>query len=149
MAVVAVSVVIAAPVDEVWTRLADFTAWHGWLPRITATVMDPGAEQGPVGGVRTLTLADGSTVREQLMARDDERRYLAYRIVDSQPFPVRRYVGRVRLDELTAGPATVAHWSGDFDADAVDEPALRTRFAAIYTGFLDALRATCAHPADR
>jgi hypothetical protein len=145
--VVVVGTVITAPVDRVWARVADFTGWHEWIPRITATVMDPGGEQGPVGAVRTLALAEGYQVRERLIARDDEHRRLAYTFAGPTAFPVRRYVGRVRVDEVTldrtGAPAAAAyvHWSGDFDCDAADEDAMRERFASIYAGFLAALRA--------
>src|SRR5882762_9405571 len=101
MSVALVSTVINAPADEVWARIADFTGWHTWLPRIVATRMTPGGEGGPVGSVRHLTLSDGSEVHEQLLARDDLARHFAYTFVGATPFRVHRYVGAVTVHPAT------------------------------------------------
>lgn len=129
------STVIDAPVEDVWSWLDDFTAWHVWIPRIEATVMDEGLAQGPVGSVRILHRDDGTTVREKLLMKDDLRHAITYSFDGPHPYPVRRYVGTVRLDPVTTSGATFVHWSGDFDADAADEQRAAELFRAVYTAF--------------
>lgn len=129
------STVIEAPVDEVWSWLDDFAAWHVWIPRITATVMDEGLVQGPVGSVRILRREDGTTVREKLLMKDDVHHTIAYSFDGPHPYPVRRYVGTVRLEPVTTTGATFVHWSGDFDTDAADEERAAGLFRGVYTAF--------------
>jgi carbon monoxide dehydrogenase subunit G len=143
MAVVVVSTTVAANPDDVWARLRDFATWHAWLPRIVATSMDPD-ESGPggrVGSVRSLELADGSLVRERLVAMDDRARTMSYGFDGSHPYPVRDYVGTVRVAALTSPAGTFVHWSGQFDVDAADEEQVRKTFSTVYGAFLDALAA--------
>ena len=139
MARVVVSTVITAPIDEVWRRMGDFAGWHTWLPRIADTTMDPGQESAPVGSVRTLLLADGDSVRERLVAKDEHAHTFAYEFDGPHKFPVRRYVGRVRIEAVTTSGQTYVHWSGDFDADAADEAKAGSIFTRIYSAFLGAL----------
>ncbi len=140
MAITVVSTVVSASADQVWRRLGDFATWHTWLPRIEATTMDAGQEAAPVGSVRTLVLADGSSVRERLVSKDDAARTLAYDFVGAHSFPVRRYVGRIRVEEITTSGEAYVHWSGDFDSDAADEPTAARIFSTIYSSFLTALQ---------
>lgn len=140
MTVTVVSTVITAPADEVWGRLGDFATWHTWLPRIESTNMEAGHETGPVGCVRTLVLADGSSVRERLLSKDDAARTLSYEFAGPHSFPVRRYVGRIRVEEITTSGDSYVHWSGDFDAETADEAKAARIFAIIYGTFLEALQ---------
>jgi hypothetical protein len=139
VAVAFVSTVIAAPADAVWVRLADFTTWHEWIPRIASTTMDPGEEAGQVGCVRTISLADGNSVRERLVSKDNARRVITYDFPADSPFPVRRYQGKVRVEEVTTTGDTYVHWSGDFDADEAVENTVAEIFRKTYTSFLHAL----------
>jgi hypothetical protein len=136
-----VSRIFAANPDEVWARLRSFPTWHIWLPRIVATTMAPGQEAGPVGSVRTLELSDGSSVRERLIAVDDDARRITYAFEEPCPYPARGYRGSVRVDELTATGGSYVHWSGRFDAELADEEQLRKTFTTVYGVFLDALGA--------
>lgn len=144
MAIAVVTTVLEAPIEKVWGYVGDFTTWHTWIPRITSTEMDPGSEGGQVGSVRRLTLSDGSTIREQLVVKDDDRRVIAYTFPAGSPFPVRRYLGRVRLYPVTTTGATFLHWSGAFDADEAVEATLVARFSATYTAFIAGLTEACA-----
>jgi hypothetical protein len=129
------SAVIDAPLEDVWAWLDDFTSWHRWLPGMDRTVMAGGLTQGPVGSVRILHRADGTVIREKLVMKDDVRHTMAYSFDGPHPFPVRRYVGTVRLEPVTTTGATFAHWSGDFDADAADEARVAEVFRSVYTAF--------------
>jgi hypothetical protein len=129
------STVIDAPVVNVWSWLDDFTAWHRWMPDFEATEMHDGLGQGPVGSVRILHRTDGSTIRERLLVKDELRHTITYRFDGPHPYPVRRYVGTVRLEPVTTSGATFVLWSGDFDADAADEQRAAELFRGVYTAF--------------
>ena len=129
------STVIDAPLEDVWAWLDDFTSWHVWIPRIDKTVMDEGLTQGPVGSVRIMHREDGTVIREKLVMKDDLHHTMAYAFEGPHPYPVRRYVGTVRLEPVTTTGATFVHWSGDFDTDAADESRAAELFRSVYTGF--------------
>lgn len=146
MAIVVVSTVIQAPVDEVWRRMGDFAGWHTWIPRIIDTTMEPGEESAPVGAVRTLLLADGDSVRERLVSKDEHAHTLSYEFDGPHKFPVSRYVGRVRVEAVTASGQAYVHWSGDFDSATADEGKTGSLFIRIYTAFLAALAEDVSSP---
>jgi hypothetical protein len=137
--IASVSTVIDAPLDEVWRWLDDFANWHLWIPRILSTTMDEGLDQAPVGSTRILGREGGSTIREQLRMKDADRHTLSYVFDGPYPYPVRRYVGTVRVEPVTTSGATFVHWSGDYDSDAADETAAAETFRAIYLTFFAAL----------
>ena len=144
MSIVVVSTVIDAPVEQVWHRMGDFAGWHTWLPRIVDTTMDPGQDGAPVGAVRTLLLADGDSVRERLVAKDEHAHTFAYEFDGPHRVPVSRYVGRVRMEAVTTTGQTYVHWSGDFDSAAADEDKAGSIFTRIYSSFLAALASDVA-----
>lgn len=143
------STVIDAPLEEVWGWLDDFTAWHVWIPRIESTEMDEGLVQGPVGSVRILHRQDGTVVREKLLMKDDRQHTIAYSFDGEHPYPVRSYVGTVRLDPVTTTGATFVHWSGDFDTDAADEERAGELFRSVYTAFFGYLTERTAEQLSR
>jgi Polyketide cyclase / dehydrase and lipid transport len=138
MASTVVSITTDASPDRPWERLRSFATWHTWLPRIVATTMEP---PGPaaVGSVRSLELADGSAIRERLLAVDDLLRTLSYSFDGPHPYPVRNYVGTVRVEELTTTGGSYLRWSGHYDVDAADEELAAKGFRSVYSAFLDAL----------
>lgn len=122
------SAVIAAPAEEVWTVVRDFDGLAAWMPAIAASSLDSGASAAEVGAVRRLTLGDGGTVVERLLALDDLARSQTYEILES-PFPVRRYVATVRVAPVTDTGQAFVEWWTDFDSEAADAPELVTLFA--------------------
>lgn len=137
--IVVVGAVIDAPIDDVWRQIEDFTAWHVWIPRIVATTMQDGQDQAPVGSVRALVREDGTGIRERLEMKDAARHTLSYSFDGPHPFPVRRYLGTVRLEPITTTGTTYVHWSGDFDADADAEAKVADTFRRLYTSFIEAI----------
>jgi hypothetical protein len=146
--IAAVSTVIAAPVDAVWPWLDDFTGWHRWLPNIVSTTMADGRDQAPVGSVRILQRADGSSIREKLITKDAASRTLSYEFDGPHPFAVRRYVGSVRAEPITTDNETYLRWWADFDGDAATEAASADTFCRIYGSFFEALRAVATGAAS-
>ncbi len=125
---------IDAPASAVWARVGDFTTWHSWIPRIVATAMDAGHEAGQIGAVRTLTLSDGSTVRERLALKDDQQRRIGYDFPQGSPFPVAGYLAQVQVEP--DGDASIVHWSSEFEASHEVSAKVSATFTTIYTTFL-------------
>lgn len=71
-------IVIAATPEQVWAALRDVGAVHQRLlpGYVVATQLD--------GDTRILTMPDGGTVRELIVAIDDEHRRLAYAVVETR-----------------------------------------------------------------
>lgn len=142
--IAAASTVVDAPIERVWALLDDFTAWHVWIPHIESTTMDRGMTQAPVGSTRILTREDGSTIREKLVRKDDEAHLISYTFDGAHPYPVRRYIGTVRLEPVTTSGATFVHWSGDFDSDASDEDEAAENFKRVFLIFFESLAGLAA-----
>lgn len=138
------STVIDAPVEQVWALLDDFARWHDWIPRLESIAMDEGLDQAPVGSTRVVGLPGGKSIRERLLFKDAVRQTLAYTFDGPQPYPVRRYVGTVRVEPVTTTDQTFVNWTADFDADATDEQRAAELFTKTYLGFFDCLAAATA-----
>jgi hypothetical protein len=134
-----VSLVVDAPVDDVWACLGDFNGWPRFLPRLLSSELEGGAGAGPVGAVRVITLGDGTSIRERLVDYDASERTLAYEFDGPHPFPVRTYRGRVRLWPVTTTGQTFVTWTGTFDAEAADEARAAEMFSRTYAAFLRSL----------
>ena len=124
---VTTSTVVPADADTVWRVVRDFDGLPAWVPAITASELEDGARSDQVGAVRHLTLADGGTVRERLVALDDRERRLTYAILDS-PFPVQDYRSTIRVLPVTASGECVVTWGVLFDCDLDDVERLSTLF---------------------
>ncbi len=109
------SVVIDAPINEVWRAVRRFDGVAAWNPGVTAAVMESGAPT-EVGSVRRLDIADGSVFRETLLAHSDLEHFYTYDIIES-PLDCRNYVSRHRFIEITEGNQTLGIWEGEFDCD--------------------------------
>ena len=62
------SSVIDAPADAVWQRIRDFNGMPGWHPLIADSRIEQNLPSDRIGCVRRVKLADGSELREQLLA---------------------------------------------------------------------------------
>ena len=65
-----------------------------------------------MGAVRLLTLKDGGTIKEKLLAFTDAARTFRYAILEGV-FPVSDYTSTLTVDSAGKGKATVT-WSGRF-----------------------------------
>jgi mxaD protein len=105
------SVNIAAPVDKVWDAVKDFDSLNKWHPGFAKDEIQKGKNNEP-GAVRKLTVKDGPSFTEELLAFDDAKHTFKYRIIES-PLPVRDYVSHITV---SPGPKDGSHvtWSGTF-----------------------------------
>src|SRR5262249_54043023 len=69
-------------------------------------------ENNKVGAVRKLTVKDGPSFSEELLAFDDATHSYRYRIVES-PLPLRDYASRISVKPGAKGGSHVT-WSGSF-----------------------------------
>ncbi len=113
------SAVIPAAAPSVWRVVRDFDGLPAWHPAITHSALGDGDAPDRVGSVRTLRLADGSTVVETLNTLDDQRRSVTYEIVES-PFAIRSYRSTIQVMPLTTTGESFVMWSVGFDCDARD-----------------------------
>jgi mxaD protein len=136
---------IKAPVDKVWAAVKDFDSLHKWHPAFASDKIVKGANNKP-GAVRSLTIKDGPTFTEELLAFDDAKHTYKYRIIES-PLPLRDYVSSITLTESGKG-TTVVTWVGDFLRKSPSEtpPAAENDKAAVdlitgvYKGGLENLK---------
>ncbi|MGA6159946.1 SRPBCC family protein [Stenotrophomonas sp. NPDC087984] len=138
------SAVIPARVTTVWRVVRDFGGLATWQPAVAGCVLEEAPDR--VGCLRTLSMADGETVVESLLALDDHTRSLAYGIVSS-PYPVQSYRATMRVLPLTATDETFVAWSVNFDCDRADTDELTKTFRTdIFTAGLRGLADHCYTP---
>jgi NADPH:quinone reductase-like Zn-dependent oxidoreductase len=134
------SAVIDAPIERVWSVLRDFNSHDAWHPIIAESSIEHGEPSDQVGCVRTFTLKDGNTVREQLLSLSDQEHSFTYCILDST-VPLRRYVAAVKLKRVTDGERTFWHWQSTFDAPPGRERELAEMVAhGVYEDGFEGLR---------
>lgn len=107
------SMVLDAPVADVWAAVRAFDAVVDWNPGVVAARMESGTPTA-VGSVRRLDIADGTVFRETLLAHSDLERFYAYDIVEG-PLPCRSYMSIHRFIPITEGDRTLGIWQGEFD----------------------------------
>ena len=116
------SMVLDAPVAQVWAAVRAFDAVVDWNPGVVAARMESGSPTA-VGSVRHLDIADGTVFRETLLAHSDLEHYYAYDIVEG-PLPCRSYISTHRFIPITEGDGTLGIWQGELDCDPDDEARL-------------------------
>lgn len=107
------SMVIPAPIQEVWARVRAFVSVAAWNPAVARAGMESG-NATTVGAIRRLEIVDGSVFRETLLAHSDLERFYSYDILES-PLPVTNYRSTHSFLEITAGNQTLSIWQGRFD----------------------------------
>ena len=107
------STIIDAPCDRVWAVLRDFNGFDRWLPAVATSAIERAQSADKIGCVRRIKLADGSELREQLLALSDLEQSFAYCLLDT-PIPLFNYVAHVRLLPVTDGNRTFWWWRSDF-----------------------------------
>jgi NADPH2:quinone reductase len=122
------STVLNAPLEAVWEILRDFNGHESWHPAVAASRLEEDASGDLIGAVRDFRLADGSRIREQLLALSDRDTSFAYCILEAS-VPLRNYVAEVRLRPVTSDRTCLWQWRAHFDASAADREQL-SRFIA-------------------
>ena len=102
---------IKAPLAKVWAASKDFDGLHTWHPGFAKDVLVKGPNNKP-GTVRALTIKDGPTFTEELLAFSDTDHAYQYRIIES-PLPLQDYVATFTVKPGKDGATTVT-WSAKF-----------------------------------
>ena len=105
------SVEIKASPEKVWATIKDFDSLNKWHPGFSADEIVSGGNNA-IGSVRKLTVKDGPSFTEKLLAFDDSGRSFRYRIIES-PLPITHYVSKVTVRSAGGGMTKVI-WSGTF-----------------------------------
>ena len=108
MATIIKTVDIDAPADAVWDAVSDFGAVHRrFAPGFVTNVeLIPGA--------RMVTFANGLTVKELFLGRDDTRRRLAYSVAER----FAHHSASFQVDDLGGGRSRLT-WTADVLPDDV------------------------------
>jgi NADPH2:quinone reductase len=109
------STILHAPLEQVWEILRDFNGHESWHPAVAVSRLEEDASGDLIGAVRDFRLADGSRIREQLLALSDAETSFAYCILEA-PVPLRNYVAEVRLRPVTSDRTCLWQWRAQFDA---------------------------------
>jgi len=105
------SVEIKAPVARVWEVTKDFDSLNKWHPGFSKDELVKGTNN-EVGAVRKLTIKDGPSFTEELLAFNNATHTYRYRIIES-PLPLRDYVATFTVKPGKDGTTKVT-WVGKF-----------------------------------
>ena len=114
------SIVIDAPIADVWSRFSDFHDFS-WAPNVMTQVDKVGSIDGGSSGAKRIL---NNAFHETLIEISNEEYSLKYSI-DDGPSPVSKeevdnYVGVVRLSRAEDGSGTLVEWSSSWDSKVDD-----------------------------
>src|SRR6187549_1775750 len=114
------SIIVPAPVDEVWSRIRDFHDFS-WAPSLVTSCEKVGEGDGFTIGARRLL---NGIFLDTLIAYSEIDRRMMYSL-DAGPSPVssreiRDYIGNLHLLPVTADNITFAEWSGIWESETTD-----------------------------
>ncbi len=136
---------INAPVAKVWATVSNFNDLGAWHPAIKKTEIVSGTNN-KVGAERLLTLQDGGTIKEKLLAYSAKKHSFKYSIIEGV-LPVSSYVSTISI-KAQGKDQTLVVWTGTFKrkdtattpaAGQDDEAAIKT-MTSVYRGGLDNLK---------
>ena len=114
------SIVIDAPIADVWSRFSDFHNFS-WAPNVMTQVDKVGSVDGGSPGAKRIL---NNAFHETLIEINNDEYSLKYSI-DDGPSPVSKeevdnYVGVVRLSPAEDGSGTLVEWSSSWDSEVDD-----------------------------
>jgi hypothetical protein len=139
------SIVLAAPVADVWKTVRDFNGYPTWVDGVTDSHIDDDLPGTTVGAVRDFGFA-GHRQRQRLVALSDVDRYFSYEGVGgfvTADGAVQRsidwYRGTLRLRDVGVGTACLAEWTANYDCPAPDVDYWHAWWAAALPEWLGSL----------
>ena len=114
------SIIVPAPIEEVWSRIRDFHDFS-WAPSLVTSCEKVGEGDGFTVGARRLL---NGIFLDTLIAYSEIDRRMMYSL-DGGPSPVssreiREYIGNLHLLPVTADNITFAEWSGIWESETTD-----------------------------
>ena len=139
------SVALDASADAVWSTVKDFDRLNTWHPAVAKDEIVEG-KADHVGAVRLLTLKDGGTIKEKLLARSGAQRMFKYSILEGV-LPVSDYTSTFTVKSTGKNKST-ATWSGNFKrknpgdnpGDKENDKTATDTIGAVYQAGLDNLK---------
>jgi len=136
---------IDASASKVWDAVKNFDGLNTWHPALAKDEIVEG-KNNHVGAVRLLTLKDGGTIKEKLLAYDSAHRSMHYSIIEGV-LPFSHYTSTISVKSAGKNKATIT-WSGSFKrkntgdnpGEKENDKAATDTAAAVYTGGLDNLK---------
>jgi len=129
-------VTLNASPETAWKMVGDFNHLDVWHPVVVGSQLTQGNSQA-AGAMRLLTLGNGATISEKLVANNNALKTYTYAITQS-PLPVADYVSTITVSAASDGKSIVT-WTSSFDANgATDEEAINT-ISGIYDAGLNNL----------
>lgn len=114
------SIVVDAPIADVWRRFADFHDLS-WAPNVISSVQKVGSIDGGTPGAKRILNA---AFHETLTELDGDKYFLKYSI-DDGPSPVSKeevanYFGVVQLTPSEEGDGTLVRWTSSWESNVDD-----------------------------
>jgi mxaD protein len=139
------SVTVAAPVDKAWAAVKDFDSLNKWHPGFAKDEIIKGSNN-KVGAVRRLTVKDGPTFTEELLAFNEANHSYRYRIIES-PLPITDYKSSIAVQPAANGGSRIT-WRGTFKRknssdkppEAESDAGVKKFVSGVYDGGLDNLK---------
>ena len=110
---------IDAPASRIWDVVKDFDGLETWHPVFSGDELKSGTNN-EVGAIRTLTIKDGPSFDEELLAWDAYNRTYTYRIIDPAPLPIKNYQSTMSIMQLEPGVSNVT-WSSAYENNSNGE----------------------------
>ncbi len=138
-------VTINAPSAKVWEKVSNFNDLGAWHPAVKTTEITNG-ENNKVGAERLLTLQDGGTINERLLAYNANAKTFSYSIIEGV-LPVSNYESKVTVKPIGKDKSVVT-WEGKFKrkdvsanpAEGQDDATAVKVITSVYRGGLDNLK---------
>ena len=105
------SISIAAPPGKVWDTIKNYDALPSWHPAFAKDEIVKGSNN-KTGAVRALTIKDGPTFTEELVAYHPRAHSFTYKIIES-PLPLSAYRSTMSV-RPDVGGKTLVVWTGTF-----------------------------------
>lgn len=119
---------------KVWNLVSDF----GALDTFVESIKECSTDGQNVETIRVLTLQDGVKVKEKLESLDNEKRVLTYSIIES-PLPIKKYLGRVEVIELSDRTSEFI-WSSTFETANGTEKEMEQALTGLYSEGVEGLK---------
>ena len=86
---------ISAPIDKVWSKIAQGDGVESWLPIIKSSTLEDGNK-------RFCEMHEGGKLEETILASEGTKTFM-YSIDKQEAFPAKNIVGTMRVEKLTEG----------------------------------------------
>jgi mxaD protein len=114
------TVIVKAPVEQVWAKVRDFGRLAEWNP---AVVKSEGTGGNAPGAKRVLTLKNGETIEESLDTYDEAKHEYRYRLAKEnlKALPVSSYSAGLKV-EAADGGSKLTWFARAYRGDTGNEP---------------------------